>query len=536
MSKRPEAVSFLGKQLFAHSVRAGVDASALDSKVAEAEKALEVSDSPASRAALVDALRGAGKYRMAVARATVGLAKWPDDALLLTERGHTYVNMRAVTAALADLSKAVRLAPHSFDAWYHYALSLWFSTSFAEAAEAFDKAAEVTKSDSSRLAAQTWQYTALRRSGNEPLARALLPTIRWDVDLEGKNLNYQLRARFYQGGLTEQDLVNSQAPGTKSEGSLSFGLGIWHLANGNVETARRHFEVGAASEFWPAFGVAACELELAILDGLELPEPETTGVLGDPLYALVSHGEQAAELSTKVATALAAHKADPDDVDKIRVYAKALASGLACYRAANAVLEAALERFPDHPLLLCDRGHYFVNMRQFDLAKADLERAKVLAPESSDVWYHLALSHWMLGEFADALSAFQRALALADNESHTVAYTDWVYLALRRVGKHAEAQAAIEPIHKDMATTMNNHLYLKRLLFYKGEWTEAQLVEVFEQGGLAFAAYYGLACWHLYEGNASRAREYFFKVVDNGTAWGGFAHVASETELARGLL
>lgn len=536
MSLRPEAVSFLGKQLFAAQARAGMDEAALDAKVAEAEEAWTKDDSPATRLKLIAALREAGKYRMAVARATAGLRKWPESAELLTERGHTYVNLREPEAALADLEKAVRLAPTSFDAWYHYALALWFTRSFAEAAEAFDKAAEVTPSASSRLAARTWQYTALRRSGNEAVARTLLPTIAWNVDLEGKNLNYQLRARFYQGGLSEDDLVAAQMPGTKSEGSLSFGLGTWHLVGGNVEEARHHFSVGAGSAYWPAFGVAACELELALLDGKELPRPETYGMLGDPLHAAVSQGAQAEELAVKVTEARAVHQADQGDVDKVRAYAKALASGSARYREAISVLNEALERFPEHAMLLCDRGHYRVNMRQLELAKDDLERAKVLAPGSNDVWYHLGLSHWMLGEFAAALGAFQQALALAEDESHTVAYSDWVYLALRRLGEHDAALEAIRPIHADMVTTMNNHLYLKRLLFYKGEWTEEQLIEVFEQGGLAFAAYYGLACWHLYEGNTAKARDYFLKVVDNGTAWGGFAHVASEAELNRGLL
>lgn len=536
MSRRPEALSFLGKNLFAESVTAGRDHADLDSRLATAELGVVERDSPAARTQLISVLREAGKYRMAVARATAGLAKWPRNGQLLTERGHTYVNMRAVAAATQDLELAVRLEPTSFDAWYHYALALWFSQEFGAAAEAFDKAAGVTPSDSSRLAARTWQYTALRRSGNEAAARALLPTIRWDVDLEGRNLNYQLRTRFYQGDLTEEELVAAQTPGTKSEGSLSFGLGIWHLANGNIDTARQHFEVGAASDFWPAFGVAACELELALLDGVAPEEPETYGVLGDPLYASVSRGDQADELAAKASAAEAAAVAAPDDVGLIRAYAKALASGAARYNAAITVLDAALERMPNQPFLLCDRGHYRVNMRQFELAKADLLKAKALEPGSNDVWYHLGLTHWMLGEFEEALPAFQEALRLAEDESHVVAYSDWVYLALRRLGRDEEAQQALAPIHANMVTTMNNHLYLKRLLFYKGEWSEEQLVEVFEQGGLAFAAYYGLACWHLYEGDPEKAREFFLKVVDNGTSWGGFAHVASETELLRGLL
>jgi len=535
VSIRPEALSFQGKPLFNEPIRAGRDAAALDAAVYEAERALKASESISVRVQLIAALRNAGRYRMAVAIATAGLRIQPDQAELLTERGHTYVNMRATAAAAADLERAVTLASTSFDSWYHYALALWFSGEFARAAAAFAHAAAVTTSDSSRLAAQTWQYTALRRAGNEQSASALLPGIAWDVELEGKNLNYQLRTRFYQGELTEADLVAAQESGTKSEGSLSFGLGTWHQANGDLEQARRHFEAGAASEFWPAFGVAACELELAILDGLELPEPETFGLLGDPLYAVVSQGDQAEQLQAAVVAARAAHDAAPDDVGLIRAYAKALASGSARYRESLTLLTAAYARLGD-PMLLIDRGHYLVNMRNYDQASDDLRRASELAPDSQDAWYHLGLAQWMLGAFDEALPAFQRALALADNESHTVAYSDWVYMALRRLGRHEEAAAVIAPIHSGMTTTMNNHLYLKRLLFYKGEWTEEQLVEVFEQGGLAFASYYGLGCWHLFAGDPAQARMYFLKVVDNGTAWGGFAHAAAEAELYRGLL
>lgn len=84
-----------------------------------------------------------------------------------------------------------------------------------------------------------------------------------------------------------------------------------------------------------------------------------------------------------------------------------------------------------------------------------------------------------------------------------------------------------------MQTTGNNHLYLKRLLFYKGELTEEELIEVFEAGGLALASYFGLGYWHKLHGSAEKANEYFSKVVQNGTVWAGWAHIASELELYR---
>lgn len=536
MNRRPEALSFLGKPLFTESTLVAADREALAAAVERSAAGLRQSDTPASRIALAKDLRAAGRYRAALQVLSEGLRRWPQDASLLADRGHTYVNVRDAAAAIRDLSLATSLAPRSFDAWYHYALALWFSGDFEAAAAAFKTTADVCQDASSRLAASTWWYTALRRAGHHEEAAAILSTIPWDVDLAGKNLNYQRRMRFYQGDLDEAALVEAAAAekGTKSEGSLNFGLGIWYLAEGRTDAARSYFEAGAGSDYWPAFGVAACEAELARLDGVSFPEPETYSLLGEPLYAAVAHGpEERPALERAAEEARAAMEQAPDDVAAIRAYAKTLASGLAHYREAIALLDEAIARLPQETMLRCDRGHYLVNLRRFEEARAELSRAAEERPESHDIWYHLGLAHWMLGETEEALTAWRKALEASSLESHHVAYSDWIYLALRRLGRRDEAMDAIRSIHPDMVTTGNNHLYLKRLLFYQGAISEEELLRVFEQGGLAFASAFGLGCWHLCEGNEARANELFEQVVEGGTAWGGFAHVAAEAELAR---
>lgn len=537
MNDRPEAISFRGHPLFAEDLRNGRDTAQLDANCEAAWAAVRQDDQTATRIKLAEELRAAGRYLEAVASLTTALNREPTNGDLLAERGHTYVNMREPELAHRDLEQAVKHAPRSFDAWYHLALARWFLTDFAGAAEAFLTAGEVVASDSNRLAAHVWHYTALARSGQHAAAAEFLPTIRWDVDLEGRNLNYQYRARYYQGLISAEELVDAQEAGTKSEGSLGFGLGILHLVRGETELARPHLESAANSTFWPAFGASAAELELVLLDGTALPEPELTGLLGDPLYSAVSHPPaESVEAEQNMRNAAAAAAAAPDDVDLIRAHAKTLASRLARYNEAQQVLEDGLERHPDHPMLLCDRGHYYVNMRRFDDALVNLQRARQQVADSEDIWYHEALAHWMLADFEAAHTAFQEALNHAQHDSQRAAYSDWLYMVLRRLGRDEEAARVLEPIHANMEMTGNNHLYLTRLLFYRGDITQAQAEERFSQGGLAFASYFGLGHWHLVNGDTELAADYFKRVVFGGTSWGGFAHVAAEAELARGLL
>lgn len=537
MRTRPEALSYLGKPLYRESLWSdGEDADARGTIERFTQRQSRVED-PAACVQQATALRTAGAYRLAIAVLTVGLRKWPSDPLLLTERGHAYVNVRASGAALADLTRATGLAPQSFDAWYHLALAQWFEQRHGDAAVAFGTAATVTTSASSRLAAMVWQYTALRRNQQDDQAADVLARIDWDVDLEGRNLNYQLRARFYQRSLTEEDLLAAVAPGTKSEGSLGFGIGVLHLVNGDEVTARRHLSAAATSEFWPAFGAAAAEMELALMDHVDLPTPEAYGALGEPLYAALSaYARPPESVMADLEDSERSLAANPFDTANVRRHALLLASGLARYREAEAFLSRHLAQEPFDAAVLCDRGHYRVNMRRFDEAIADLREAVKLAPEMHDIHYHLGLAHWMLGGIDEAVEAFQRALDLCDSESHQVAYSDWLYLGLRRLGRQAEAENVLQPIHEGMHTTGNNHLYLRRILFYKGDISEKELIASLPDSGLAFASLYGLGCWHLVEGNTARARKMYLDVVERSGAWGGFAHIAAEAELYRGLL
>lgn len=536
--KKAEIVSLLGEPLYAEALGAGGNAEALEQRVTEARAAFEADPEDAAKyIAYADAVAVTGRYQEAIGLYTIGLQKWPEEPMLYCRRGHRYVNTRQFERARQDLEHALTLKDDSFDIWYHLGLSHWMLGDFEEARKAFSRCLEVVPRDTERVAVTAWLYVALHRLQRKDEADALLADIHADIDMEGKNRNYLPRLLFYKGEMTEEELLATCRPDTFDMGTIGFGLGSWHLSEGNTEKAKQYFEQAAAVRQWSAFGVSGSEVELARMQGLTPEQPEAYSLLGQPLYASLAVAPDARPaLEQAVAEAKAAVEADPGDVDRIRAYAKTLA-GVNRYREARAVLTEALEtRLPDHPMLLCDRGHYYVNTRHFDEALADLNKAAALEDGVFDIWYHMALVHWMTGQFERALETFQKCYDVTDNESHMVAITDWLYMTLRRLGRHDEAAPLLDDIHPNMKTTGNNHFYLKRLMFYKGDKTEADLVEISMQGGLAQANKYALGCWHLYNGRPEQAQPYFVDVVRDGTAWSAFAHISSEAELLRSLV
>jgi len=221
------------------------------------------------------------------------------------------------------------------------------------------------------------------------------------------------------------------------------------------------------------------------------------------------------------------------------------------YRDAIAIFSTGMALHPDDARMYRHRGHRWLSVRETDRAIADFERAAALVrgkpdqvepdglpnargiPTStlqSNIWYHLALAHYIKGDFGKALPAWQEGMKVSTNPDMMVATSYWLYMTLRRMGRDAEAARVLVPITAGMEV-IENTAYHRLLLLNKGLLTEAD----FPTGGDALqdvSAAYGLGNWHYYNGRVAQARQVWQRVVATGN-WAAFGFIASEAELAR---
>lgn len=281
--------------------------------------------------------------------------------------------------------------------------------------------------------------------------------------------------------------------------------------------------------------------------------PEAVSLLGTPLYPLAFSPERRAKLEADLNDARTRYDQDPDAVDNIIWLGRRLAY-LWRYREAIAVYSEGIETYPDEPRLYRHRGHRYITVRAFDKAVADLERAAQLIEGTDDeiepdgapnaagiptstlhtnIWYHLGLAYYLQGHFDKALDAYRNCLAAATNDDMRVATLDWLYMTLRRLGRHDEANAAIASIHAGMEL-LENVAYHRRLLMYKGEIPPDSLLRVAgDDAALNLATQgYGVGNWYLVNGQREQAVDIFRQVV-GGTYWAAFGYLAAEADLKR---
>jgi len=286
-----------------------------------------------------------------------------------------------------------------------------------------------------------------------------------------------------------------------------------------------------------------------------LPAPlpvEATSLLGRPLHRPTLDSATRVRLEANLAAAQAEWERAPDDADRIIWLGRRLAY-LGRYREAIDVFSRGIEKHPGDARLYRHRGHRYVTVRELDRAVADLSRAAELVrgtpdavepdgapnrynvPTStlhSNVWYHLGLAHYLRGDFDRALDAYREAMEVSTNDDMRVATADWLYMTLRRLGRHEEAARVLEPIRRDMRI-LENDAYHRRLLMYKGELPPDSLLAGGEDDPVTVATQgYGVGNWYLYNGDRARAVETFRRVVE-GSNWSAFGYIAAEAELAR---
>lgn len=224
--------------------------------------------------------------------------------------------------------------------------------------------------------------------------------------------------------------------------------------------------------------------------------------------------------------------ADPKNVDLMIALGDAHAS-LWDHRKAIEVYNRALEQEPNKVLLYQQRGHRYLSNREFEKARADLEKAVQLDPKLRDAWYYLGFLRYLAGDFAGAAEAYGKNVEMADRFETAIGGVDWQYMSLRRAGKDKEAAQLLERVTPDLKIEGNARLYFNRLLFYKGLKKEEELFAGQPTDIEATTLDYGVGNWYLYNGKPDKARAYFEKAVAT-TAWPALAFIASERELARG--
>lgn len=280
-------------------------------------------------------------------------------------------------------------------------------------------------------------------------------------------------------------------------------------------------------------------------------KPEARSLLGKDLYRIEITGEDRTALEEKLQAAISEYESNVDDVEAFVWVGRRLAY-LGRFRDSIAWYTKGLEKFGRNAKLLRHRGHRYISIRRFSNAVEDLEKAAELiagqhdeiepdgVPNSrnqpisslhSNIWYHLALAHYLSGDYENALDACEKGIAIATNADRLISQTYWHYLTLRKLGRHAEAKRVLEPIHAKL-DIIENHAYLRLLLVYKGESSAEEGVSKATSEIDEPTIAYGIAVFTMINGNQERAKQMYEKII-SGTNWPAFGYIAAEAELSR---
>lgn len=280
-------------------------------------------------------------------------------------------------------------------------------------------------------------------------------------------------------------------------------------------------------------------------------DAEAISLFGAPLYSPVLPAEIQADYAEKLAEARADFEAHPDSA-LAWIWVGRREGYLGNYRRAIAQFSRGFEMHPEDSRFLRHRGHRYISVRRFDDAISDLGRAWTMESRNEDrvepdglpnprgvptstlqgnILYHLALAHYLKGDFESAVEVARDALEIRTNPDSDVSIRHWLYTALRRDGRDAEAATVLEPITADM-DIIENQSYHELLLMYKGEMTPEELLGGDDGSSAGSARSYGVGAWYLYNGDQERAVEVFREMLA-GPGWAAFGTIAAEADMAR---
>jgi tetratricopeptide (TPR) repeat protein len=280
-------------------------------------------------------------------------------------------------------------------------------------------------------------------------------------------------------------------------------------------------------------------------------KPEATSLSGKPLMIPATIANQQ-KLEADLAEAQKTLAASPKDPEAM-IWVGRRYGYLWRFNDAIATFTKGIEMYPDNPKFYRHRGHRYLSIRQFAKAQADFEKAAALIKGKPDeiepdgapnpagkprstlqfnIWYHLALAHYLQGDYAKAYDAWVECMKVSKNDDSIVATSDWMWMSLMRLNRKAEAAKVLEPIAPKM-DILENTAYHRRLLMYKGQEKPEALLDTKTPDPTQIATQgYGVANYYFVTGDRARARQVFETIVA-GAGWNAFGFIAAEADLAR---
>ena len=230
-----------------------------------------------------------GRYGESIDWYTARLADFPDSVRLRRHRGHRYLSTRMIDDAIADFEDAWKLADGTLDeiepdgapnelgiprstthtnVLYHLGLARYVKGEFEEASRVWKDCLDRCSNDDMRVATLNWYLHALRRSGNDGAARALLVPLRTMDDVI-ENHAYR-RIVLFQERLTRRATgddvsIDEFELGEALDASYAYGYATARWCDGEIGPAETIWRRIVDETPWNAFGHLAAEAELARL-------------------------------------------------------------------------------------------------------------------------------------------------------------------------------------------------------------------------------------------------------------------------------
>src|SRR2546425_1133312 len=148
----------------------------------------------------------------------------------------------------------------------------------------------------------------------------------------------------------------------------------------------------------------------------------------EQLYAITGFDHTPARLALAEAAVQTATRLRPDAAETHLARAQYLYNGLRDYAGALAQLEMARRALPNDPRLFELTGYILRRRGQQEEGLQNLERAVELDPRNLYTLQQIALSYQLLGRYAEAIAALDRALVIVPDNVETRANRELFYL------------------------------------------------------------------------------------------------------------